>query len=55
MDDLVPLEDGQETFKNLTSLGVNGDFIIEEYADHSSTKSELQGVYSWIKEILPEI
>jgi len=54
-DDLVPLDAGKNTFDKLSSLGVKGKFIVEQYNDHSVTRPELFTVHQWIAQHLPEV
>lgn len=47
-DDLVKMSWGEETFNNLTSLGVTGEFHRFPNMLHELKKKELELLYSWI-------
>lgn len=55
IDDLVPIEWGQTTFKQLTNLGVQGDFHILNRLGHSINKQGMRIIKEWIEKHLPEI
>lgn len=51
-DVMVPLEWGKETYKNLTSLGITGEFVPVKNCMHELKKSELEGLLKWIDKII---
>lgn len=50
-DSLVPLEWGQNTFKELTNLGVKGEFLKLPNTMHELKKNELENLLKWINTI----
>lgn len=54
MDDLVDLSWGQNTFKELKSLGVEGEFHLLERLGHSINKKGLNVIKGWVEKLLPE-
>ncbi|XP_044254850.1 lysophospholipase-like protein 1 [Tribolium madens] len=52
-DELVPLEWGEETFNNLTKLGVKGEFIPLTNTLHELKKNELEKLLEWTKIVIP--
>ncbi|OWR40609.1 hypothetical protein KGM_206138 [Danaus plexippus plexippus] len=54
-DDLVELAWGEATFKELRSLGVQGNFHIMEKLGHSLNKRGLNIIKDWIDKHLPNI
>lgn len=47
-DTMVPIKWGEETYKNLTSLGINGEFLNVRNCLHEMKRDELEGLLSWI-------
>lgn len=47
-DDLVRMSWGEETFNNLTSRGITGEFHRFPNMLHELKKKELELLYSWI-------
>ncbi|KAK2578677.1 hypothetical protein KPH14_012165 [Odynerus spinipes] len=54
LDELVPIQWGEETYSTLKSLGVNGKFVPLNNAYHELVRTEIQEFKQWINEILPE-
>ncbi|CAK1554095.1 unnamed protein product [Leptosia nina] len=54
-DDLVDIKWGETTFKELKSLGVEGEFHTMERLGHSLNKRGLLLIQSWINKYLPEL
>lgn len=52
-DTLVPIEWGEETFENLTELGIKGRFIPLKNTLHELKTNELKEIEKWILEKLP--
>lgn len=53
-DEMVPQEWGEETFNNLTKLGVKGEFIPLQDTLHELKKNELEKLLEWIKTVIPQ-
>ena len=53
-DELVPIEWGEETHKNLKDSGVKGQFVRLNDAGHELTRSELATFRKWVLEVLSE-
>lgn len=53
-DTLVPLQWGQETFENLSQLGVKGDFHTLKNTLHELKKKEVEQLSQWFYKVLPE-
>jgi len=53
-DSLVPSEWGEESFKKLNELGVQGDFTILKNTFHELKKRELLDLQTWIWKKLPQ-
>lgn len=51
-DTMVPSVWGEETFKNLTSLGVNGEFVSVRNCLHEMKKRELEDLLKWIDKVI---
>lgn len=54
-DQLVPMVWGDETFKNLTELGIKGEYIPIKNTMHELKTAELTKLEEWIMEKLPPI
>lgn len=52
-DNLVPIAWGEETFSNLKSLGINGNFVRLTNTFHELKKRELLILNNWIQKKLP--
>lgn len=55
MDDLVEYSWGKETYTQLTSLGVPGEFVTLPGLYHSINSTIAQSVRDWIVELLPDV
>lgn len=53
-DPLVPIHWGRETYENLSTFGVKGDFIPLSNTVHEMKKAELLELFRWITKLLPE-
>ncbi|XP_018327450.1 lysophospholipase-like protein 1 [Agrilus planipennis] len=53
-DELVSVKWGEETFRNLKKLGVNGQFVPLNGTTHELSKVELEELLKWIMDIVPE-
>lgn len=51
-DTMVPLSWGEETHKNLASLGINTEFVPIKNCLHELKKRELEGLLNWINTII---
>lgn len=54
-DTLVPPDWGLETFNQLKSCGVDGDWRILKNAMHEIKANQLNEVHEWITELLPPL
>ncbi|CAH0716410.1 unnamed protein product, partial [Brenthis ino] len=54
-DDLVDMAWGQDTFKELKALGVQGEFHVMEQLGHSINKKGLNIIKDWIEKLLPDL
>ncbi|XP_018579600.1 lysophospholipase-like protein 1 [Anoplophora glabripennis] len=54
-DTLVPISWGQKTHKDLTNIGINGEFIPLQNTMHELKKNEMEGLLQWIQKILPPL
>lgn len=54
-DTLIPISWGQQTYKNLTKIGINGKFIPVKNTMHELKKNEIEGLFQWIENILPSL
>lgn len=53
-DDLVSFETGHNTFEQLEKLGVKGRFMIKKNAFHELKAKEINALWEWINEIVPD-
>ncbi|XP_065225560.1 lysophospholipase-like protein 1 isoform X4 [Planococcus citri] len=53
-DDLVLFNWAENTFKQLQSYGVQGQFVTKKGAFHELKKKEIDDVWKWIAEIVPD-
>lgn len=53
-DDLVLFEWAENTFKQLQSYGVEGQFMTKKGCFHELKKKEIDAVWNWITELIPE-
>lgn len=53
-DELVSFEEGEETYLNLTTLGVRGQFHKIEGMQHELMKNEIDMLYNWINDRLKD-
>lgn len=54
-DTMVPISWGKKTFEELTKLNVKGEFVPLVYTLHELKKSELEGLFRWINQLLPTL
>lgn len=54
-DSLVPCEWGKQTYDQLTSLGVKGEFITLKNAMHELKTNEILEIQDWIAKLLPPL
>lgn len=54
-DSLVPLAWGKETYDELQSLGVSGEFKTLKNAQHELKAKELHEIQEWISTLLPPL
>lgn len=54
-DELVDMAWGQDTFKQLKALGVQGEFHVMERLGHSINKKGLNIIKDWIEKLLPDL
>lgn len=52
-DTMVPISWGQKTFKDLTHLGIQGEFIPVKNTLHELKQSEIKGLFEWIQKMIP--
>lgn len=55
LDDLVDLKWGQETFKQLQERGVKGQFHVFEHTFHELKKKEIDSLFAWINDLIPNV
>ncbi|KAH0955155.1 hypothetical protein HN011_009621 [Eciton burchellii] len=53
-DNLVPIEWGEESAKNLEELGVDVKFVPLEQAEHELNRKEIQHWKDWLLDLLPD-
>ncbi|XP_049884793.1 lysophospholipase-like protein 1 isoform X2 [Pectinophora gossypiella] len=53
-DTLVELKWGKETFNQLKSLGVKGEFHVLDKVDHSISRKSMELIKDWVTKVLPE-
>ncbi|KAL0101366.1 hypothetical protein PUN28_018886 [Cardiocondyla obscurior] len=54
IDTLVPIEWGEESFKNLKDLGVNVKFTPVQNIEHELSREEIQSWKKWLLDIVPD-
>lgn len=54
LDQLVPIQWGQETYDNLNNFGVNTKFVQLNNVYHELARAEIQEFKQWITKMLPE-
>ncbi|KAJ8951016.1 hypothetical protein NQ318_006401 [Aromia moschata] len=52
-DTLVPISWGQKTYKDLTQLGINAEFVPIKNTLHELKRQEIKDLFDWIQKILP--
>lgn len=54
-DTLVPISWGQKTYKDLSQLGINAEFIPLRNTMHELKKNEIVDLLRWIQKTLPPL
>lgn len=54
-DELVDMKWGQDSFEQLKSLGVQGEFHVQQKLGHSINRRGIAIIKEWIEKHLPEV
>ncbi|CAH2005139.1 unnamed protein product [Acanthoscelides obtectus] len=54
-DTLVPISWGQNTFQDLTKLGIKGEFTPIKNTLHEIKQKEIEDLFRWIEKVLPPV